>query len=117
MQAAKLVVKSSIRERVAELKSETAAECKMKRVDLLNFLVEVIQTGAGKVRKTDRLCQGFKETEDCHEIRMPDKLAAAAQLAKLCGWNQPDKFEHGADDELTELLIKLRGGGCGEPPI
>ena len=32
------------------------------------------------------------------------------QLAKLCGWNEPEKFEHGADDELTELLIKLRGG-------
>ena len=22
----------------------------------------------------------------------------------------PEKYEHGADDELTELLIKLRGG-------
>ena len=103
------MVKSSIRERVAELKSETGAECKMKRVDLLNFLVEVIQTGAGKVRKTDRLCQGFKETEDCHEIRMPDKLAAAAQLAKLCGWHEPLDLG-GSDDELTMLLTKLRGG-------
>ena len=27
---------------------------------------------------------------------MPDKLRAVEQLAKLCGWNEPEKFEHGA---------------------
>ena len=25
---------------------------------------------------------------------MPDKLRAVEQLAKLCGWNEPEKFEH-----------------------
>ena len=44
---------------------------------------------------------------------MSDKLRAVDQLAKLCGWNEPEKFEHGAGDELTELLIKLRGGSPG----
>jgi hypothetical protein len=39
---------------------------------------------------------------------MPDKLRAIEQLAKICGWNEPDKFEHGASAELTELLKRLR---------
>jgi hypothetical protein len=39
---------------------------------------------------------------------MPDKLRAVEQLAKICGWNEPDKFEHGARAELTELLKRLR---------
>jgi hypothetical protein len=47
---------------------------------------------------------------ETHQIRMPDKLAAIAQLAKLCGWNEPEKFEHGATDTLTEFLHELRSG-------
>jgi hypothetical protein len=38
------------------------------------------------------------------------KLGAIAQLAKECGGNDPEKHEHGASDELTELLKRLRGG-------
>ena len=26
------------------------------------------------------------------------------------GWNEPEKHEHGASNELTELLARLRGG-------
>jgi hypothetical protein len=44
-------------------------------------------------------------------IRMPDKLWAVEQLAKLCGWNESEKHEHGASNELTVLLKRLRGGG------
>ena len=44
------------------------------RDQLREFLTEVILTPAGKV----------------------DDLRAVEQLAKLCGWNQPEKFEHGA---------------------
>jgi hypothetical protein len=47
---------------------------------------------------------------ETHQIRMPDKLAAIAQLSKLCGWNEPEKFEHGATDTLTEFLHELRSG-------
>ena len=32
-------------------------------------------------------------------------------LAKMCGWLAPEKFKHGASDELTELLKRLRGSG------
>jgi hypothetical protein len=38
------------------------------------------------------------------------KLGAIAQLAKECGGNDPEKHEHVASDELTELLKRLRGG-------
>jgi hypothetical protein len=53
--------------------------------------------------------QGSVNPTPDREIRMPDKLRAIEQLAKLCGWNEPDKHEHGASNELTELLKKLRG--------
>jgi len=59
------------------------------------------------------LCQSYKVTPEGREIRMPDKLRAVEQLAKLCGWNEPEKLEHSADNELTELLKRLRGGSPG----
>ena len=34
----------------------------------------------------------------------PSKLGATSHLARMCGWLTPEKFEHGANDELTELL-------------
>jgi hypothetical protein len=59
---------------------------------LLAFLAKVIRTESGQMR---------------------DRLRAVELLAKMCGWNDPEKHEHGASDELTELLIKLRGGSPG----
>ena len=44
---------------------------------------------------------------------MPDKLRAVEQLAKLCGFNEPEKMEidHGykAQQELMEVIARLRG--------
>jgi hypothetical protein len=39
----------------------------------------------------------------------PSKLGAIAQLAKICGWNESEKHEHCASNELTKLLKRLRG--------
>jgi hypothetical protein len=47
---------------------------------------------------------------------MPDKLRAVEQLAKLCGFNEPEKMEieHGykAQQELVEVIARLRGRGA-----
>ena len=75
--------------RIAELKAEAGAKAEFTRASMLAFLAKVIRTESGQMR---------------------DRLRAVELLAKMCGWNEPEKFEHGADDELTELLIKLRGG-------
>jgi hypothetical protein len=40
----------------------------------------------------------LKETSKTIAIKMPDKLQAVEQFAKLCGWNEPEKFEHGTTD-------------------
>jgi phage terminase small subunit len=90
VQAAKLVVTGSIRERIAELKAEAGAEAEFTRADMLAFLAKVIRTESGQMR---------------------DRLRAVELLAKMCGWNEPDKHEHGASNELTELLKRLRGSG------
>ena len=57
------------------LKSRSRA---LSRDRLREFLTEVILTPAGKVDEQSRLCQSYKVTREVREIRMPDKLAAAA---------------------------------------
>ena len=63
------------------------------------LLTEVILTPVGKVDEQSRLCQSYKATPEVREILMPDKLRAIEQLAKICGWNEPEKFEHGANND------------------
>jgi hypothetical protein len=74
-------------------------------------------TPAGTVSEQSRLCQSYKVTSEVREIRMPDKLRAVEQLAKLCGWNEPERHdvEHGfreAQEELIEVIARMRGVGA-----
>jgi hypothetical protein len=68
-------------------------------------------TGAGNVNSTDSLCQAHKHTSgdgwEAHEIRLPDKLGAAQQMARMCAWNEPERIELSADS-LTNYLLELR---------
>jgi hypothetical protein len=100
------MVNDGICKRVAELKEAQSQKSELSRDQLREFLTEVIVTPAGKVDEQSKLCQSYKITAEGREIRMPDKLRAVEQLAKLCGWNEPEKLEHGTTSELTELLRK-----------
>ena len=64
-QAAKLVVKGSICERVAELKAAQSQTSELSRDQLREFLTEVILTPAGKVDEQSRLCQSYKVAAEC----------------------------------------------------
>jgi Terminase small subunit len=114
--AARLMVNDSISKRIAELKAAQAQKSELSRDELREFLIEVILTPAGKVSEESRLCQSYKATSEVREIRMPDKLRAVEQLAKLCGFNEPEKMEieHGykAQQELVEVIARLRGRGA-----
>jgi hypothetical protein len=104
------MVNDGICERVAELKAAQSQKSEPSRDQLREFLTEAILTPAGKVDEQSGLCQSYKNTPEVREIRMADKLRAIEKLAKLCGWNEPEKHEHGANNELAEVLKRLRGG-------
>ena len=44
---------------------------------------------------------------------MPDKLRAVEQLAKLCGWNEPEKHEIERGFKEQEELVEVIAGMCG----
>jgi hypothetical protein len=90
--------------RIAELRKESEQSCKISREEVLAFLADVIKTPAGHVHKESPLCQSFKDTEDCNEVRMPDKLGSIAQLCKMLPqWLEPERV----DSKLEIIIRKL----------
>jgi Terminase small subunit len=100
-----------VEERIKELMRENDKKATLSREQMLAWLTRVITTGAGSVIPTDSLCQAHKHTAgdgwEADEIRLPDKLAAATQLAKMCDWNSPERVELRADT-LSKYLLELR---------
>ena len=86
---------------------------------MLEWLARVITTGAGEVTPTDSLCQAHKHTSgdgwEAHETRLPDKLGAAAQLARMCAWNAPDQVRLSGTDTLSAYLLELRSQPISGP--
>jgi terminase small subunit-like protein len=106
-----LMSKPGVRERVAELRRENDRKATLSREQMLEWLTRVIMTGAGSVTPTDSLCQAHKVTNgdgwEAHEVKVPDKLGAAQQLARMCDWNSAERIELSMDS-LTSYLVELR---------
>lgn len=77
--------------------------------------MEILKTPIGEVTVDHRLAQSYDAKNG--KIELPNKLGAMQLLAKMCGWNEPEKhqFEHGfkAQQELVEVIARLRGRGAG----
>jgi hypothetical protein len=45
------------------------------------------------------------------KLRIPDKIAAAKELTKMCGWAKPDRIELAATDALGDFINSIRQAG------
>lgn len=97
-----------VKARIAELKAKQSDKSEMSRDELRRYLIEVLQTPVGEINIKHRLCQSYREGDDSLEVKMPDKLKAAAELIKLCGWAEPDKIQVEAGGSIGALLEKIR---------
>jgi phage terminase small subunit len=102
--AVNLGKRPEVKARIAELRGEATAAHRLNRRELLNYLVDVIETPAGEVREGDRLCYSYRHTARQRSTRMPDKLKAAEMLAKLCGWLAPEQLEHSGP---VEVIVRI----------
>ena len=113
VRAAQLMAQPGVRERVAEIKEQNAQRAQMTREELMAFYAAVIRTPADRVPAGSPVIQAYEMTESGPKIRICDKAAAGAQLAKMCGWNEPDKVEMSANS-LTSYLRELRSRSLGD---
>jgi hypothetical protein len=101
-----------VKARIQELMAENAQRAQMTREELLAFYAEVIRTPADSVPSNSRIIQAYEETEHGHKIRLVDKAAAGAALAKMCGWDEPTKIVV-TTDPLLVYLRELRATPIG----
>jgi hypothetical protein len=110
--AAQLMAKPGVRERVAEIKEQNARGTQLTREELLGFYADVIRTPADQVPAGSPIIQAYETTEHGNKIRLVDKAAAGAALAKMCGWDEPTKIVV-TTDPLLAYLRELRATPIG----
>ena len=108
-----------VRQRITELMAENANRAQMSREELLTFYAEVIRTPADQVPAGSPVIQAYEQDgEGRVKIRVCDKIAAGAALARMCNWNSAERLEIGVNT-LTGYLRELRaqpfGGGSVLP--
>ena len=71
-------------------------------------MVEILKTPIGEVTADHRLAQSYDAKSG--KIELPNKLGAMQLLARMCGWNEPEKheFEHSFNEkqELQRVIAK-----------
>jgi hypothetical protein len=108
--ASQLASQPGVRERIEELKEQTANKCSMSREEFLESLVAMYQGKPGEAGLDNPLCDSLISRGVRHGV-FPMKTAVANQIAKLCGWDAPVKVEVEAGSELTSLLGRLFTAG------
>jgi hypothetical protein len=107
--AARWMDSPGVRERLNELKEANARKATLSREQTIEFLCNVIKTSAAKVDVDSPLVQSAEFVDGKPvKLRIPDKIAAAKELTKMCGWAQPNRIELSARDTLAEFIDSIR---------
>jgi hypothetical protein len=96
-----------IKERIAELYREAAAQTAYDKTHAVRDLLGIIHACPADAGADNPLCEP-RMGKDGTRYRFPPKLQAMARLIKLMAWDKPDKPEVEVVDTLTEWLIKER---------
>ena len=109
--ASRLATNVEVANRIAELRTENRRLSSMTRAEAIDFLCEVVGKPIGEIDTSSRLAQEYQEPGEHSggKIKMPGKIDAIRELAKICGWYAPEKQEISASDSLAELIGEIRG--------
>ena len=106
--AARWMDSPGVRERVNELKEANSRKA-LRREQTIEFLCNVINTSAAKVATDSPLVQSAEFVDGKPvKLRIPDKIAAAKELVRVCGWAKPNRIELAATDTLAEFIQSIR---------
>ena len=113
--AANWMKRPGVRERIAELKEANSRRATLSREQTIEFLCSVILASAAKVDTDSPLVQSAEFVDGKPvKLRIPDKIAAAKELTKICGWASPSRIELAATDTLAEFIQSIREAGGAE---
>jgi hypothetical protein len=108
--ATRLMENDGMSSRIAELRAQQSAKAELSRDQFRQFLIDIIQAKPEQASTQNPLCE-IAMTKKGPTPVFPDKLGAAAQLAKLTGWNSVEKVSVEAGENLASFLGRLFVGG------
>jgi hypothetical protein len=116
--AARWMDSPGVRERLNELKEANSRKATLSREQTIEFLCNVISTSAANVDADSPLVQSAEFVDGKPvKLRIPDKIAAAKELIKVCGWAKPDRIELAATDTLEEFIQSIREAPPSRPGL
>ena len=104
--ATRLMENDGISSRIAELRAQESAKSEFSRDQFRQFLISVIQAKPEAASMQNPLCEIAMAKKGPAPV-FPDKLGAAAQLAKLTGWNSAEKVSVETGDTLSAFLRQI----------
>jgi hypothetical protein len=111
-----LARKDQVRIRVGEFQRAAAQIAEedygVQKEQVIRYLLDIVTTPIGEVDEKHHLCERYMSRPDrggvYRSIRMPSKLKALIQLAKLCGfYKQGRRFYEQEDSASTNILTNL----------
>lgn len=110
VEACRYLRNPSVREEIERLRGETSTLAALSREEMVDYLVSAINTPVGEIGPDSPLCEEYEVKPDgTVKTKSVSKIAAAKELARLCGFNAPQKVEVSADSEVVEMLRGLTG--------
>lgn len=110
--ASRLSKNSEVCRFMDELAAELDKEAIASRQECLEFLTSIIRTPVGQVTAESPLAQELNESESGVRIKMPGKIEAVRELAKLAGYNEPERVDVNAN-----LIGQILSGLTSEPLV
>jgi Terminase small subunit len=104
--ATRLMENDGISSRIAELRAQQSVKSEFSRDQLRQFLIQIVTAKPEQASMQNPLCE-IAMTKKGPAPVFPDKLGAAAQLAKLTGWNSAEKVSVEAGDTLSAFLRQI----------
>jgi terminase small subunit-like protein len=104
--ATRLMENDGISSRIAELRAQQSTKSEFSRDQLRQFLIHIVTAKPEQASMQNPLCE-IAITKKGPAAVFPDKLGAAAQLAKLTGWNSVEKVSVETGDTLSAFLRQV----------
>lgn len=101
--------KQKIQDRISEITKENRELCRLNREEMLEYAAGVMMTPIGEIDEYSPFCEEMSDTEHGRKLKMFSKSSAFDKIVKLCGYNEPEKLEVTADDEVKDMLRELTG--------
>jgi hypothetical protein len=111
--ANKWLNRTDIASRIKELQAQTSERCSLTRERYVQSLAQMYEAKPEDASMSNPLCDVLITRGQKHAV-FPQKMAIAAQISKVLGWEKPTEVKVEAGETLAGFLGKIFGAGVSK---